>query len=171
MPQTTPGCILWRVNLRWISTNAPWSIIMFSSSASANGYFGMEVAWSKCCNLWLCDSKWNSASGPSSLKQNNNHLVSVLGNPGGEEMKDSGNKENVCGLDVRQPYSQGITSNENIWKVHLGWAETYSPLVNIFPSNNLVRRRRKKEKIKKRIITLASRLFSDGIWLEVNCII
>lgn len=57
-------------------------------------------------------------------------------------MKDSGNKENVCILDVRQPYSQGITSNENIQKVHLGSAETYSPLVNTFPNNTLLREKK-----------------------------
>lgn len=142
---------------------------MLSSSASAKWYFGMEVAWSKCCNLWLCDSKWNSASGPSFLKQNNNSLVSILGNPRGEEMKDSSNKNNVCILDVRQPYSQDITNNKNSWKAHLSWAERYSPLVKSFPNNSLVRRI-KKERNEKRIITLASRFFPDGIWLEVNCI-
>lgn len=57
-------------------------------------------------------------------------------------MKDSGNKEKVCILDVRQPYSQGITSNENIQKVHLGSSETYSPLVNTFPNNTFLREKK-----------------------------
>lgn len=112
-------CTLWRIDLQWISTNVPWSIIMLSSSASSKWYFGMEVAWSKCCNLWLCDSKWNSASGPSYPRQSNNSLVSILGNPRGEEMKESSNKDNVCILEVRQAYSQGIqakrTSEKCIW--------------------------------------------------------